>query len=117
MITAGDVSVRTLVSIAISAVPYRKVLIIKLCFHQILTFTNTSSLSFIDLISTVATYFSLNTGSAEREAETTVAIIRSHFFLISDIQGVELTDASRKSIAILDLDKRPEDLAYLIFAP
>ena len=85
-----DVSVRTLVPAAISTAPYRKALIVKLFFHQILALTDTSSVSFSDMMSTVASYFSLSTGSAERKAETAVVIIRSNFFLISNLQGIGL---------------------------
>ena len=52
-------------------------------------------------------------GSAEREAE--VETIRFNLFLIFNLQGNGLADASRKPIAIPDLDKRPTDLTYFTF--
>ena len=59
----GDVSIRTLVPAAISAAPYRNALIAKLLFRQILALTHLPSTSFNDLMTTVAFYFSLNTGA------------------------------------------------------
>ena len=79
---SGDVFVRKLVPAAISADTYRKALIAKIFFRQILSLTDASSVSFSNLMSAVVSYFSLSTGSAEREAETAVATIRSNLFLI-----------------------------------
>ena len=111
----GDVSIRTLVPAAISAAPYRKALIAKLFFRQILALTDSPSTSFNDLMTTVALYFSLNTGAAEREAESAVAFIRSNFFLIPNLQGVGFLDSSGKPISVLDSDNRPADLTYFTF--
>ena len=77
---SGNVTIRTLVPAPISAEPYRKTLIAKLFFCQIISLIDTPSVSFSDLMSTVASYFSLNTGSAEREAEAAVICLRSAFF-------------------------------------
>ena len=51
---SGAVSIRTLVPAAISAAPYRKALIAKLFFRQILVLTDTPSASFSDLMTVVA---------------------------------------------------------------
>ena len=56
LVGSGDVSVRTLVPAAISAAPYRKALIAKIFFRQILALTDTSSVSFSDLMSTVTVF-------------------------------------------------------------
>ena len=56
LVGSGDVSVRTLVPAAISAAPYRKALIAKIFFRQILALTDTSSVSFSDLMSTVTAF-------------------------------------------------------------
>ena len=66
-------------------------------------------------MSIVVSYLSLNTGSAERETESAVATIRSHFFLISNLQGVGFSDASGKPITIPDPENRPVDLTYFSF--
>ena len=76
-VDTGDVSIRTLVPAIISAVPYRKALIAKLYFRQILALTA----SFNDLMTTVVLYFPLNTGAAEIDAESAVDIIRSNVFM------------------------------------
>ena len=112
---AGDVSIRTLIPAAISAAPYRKVLIVKLLFHQILALTNTPSTSFNDLMTTVALYFPLNIGAAEREVGRTVAFIRSNFFHVSNLQGVGFFDYSGQPITVPDPDNRPVDLTYFTF--
>ena len=57
---------RTLVPDAISAEPYRKALIAKLFFHQILSLTDPPTVSFNDLLAIVAAYVDINTGSAEK---------------------------------------------------
>ena len=115
LVGTSDVSIRTLLSAAISATPHRKALIAKLFFRQILALTNTLSVSFRNLMTTVASYFSLNTSTAEKEAETTVKTIRSNLFPISNLKGVGFADASRKPIAIPDPDKHPADLTYFNF--
>ena len=77
---SGDVTIRTLVLVAISAEPYRKALIIKLLFRQILSLADAPSVFFSDLMTTVAIYFSINTESTEREADASISFIRSSFF-------------------------------------
>ena len=71
---SSDVTIRTLVSTAISVEPYCK-LIAKLFFCQILSLTDASSVSFSNLVTTVALYYSINTGSSEREVEAAVTSI------------------------------------------
>ena len=66
-------------------------------------------------MSTVASYFSLNMDSTEREAETAVVTIRSNLFLISNLQGVGFANTSGKHISIPDPEKRPADLTYFTF--
>ena len=115
LVGTSDVSIRTLVSAAISATPHRKALIAKLFFLQILALNNALSVSFRNLMTTVASYFSLNTSTAEREAKTTVKTIRSNLFPISNLKGAAFADASRKPIAIPDPDKHSADLTYFNF--
>ena len=78
-VDTGDITIRTLVPVAISAEPYRKALISKLFFRQILPLADATYVSFSDLMTTIALYFSINTGSSERESEATVTSIRSNF--------------------------------------
>ena len=78
----SDVTMRTLVPSAIGAEPYRKELIAKLFFRQILPLTDATYVSFSNLITTVSLYFSINTGSSERESAAAVVSIRSNFFLL-----------------------------------
>ena len=76
----------TLVPDPISAEPYRKALIAKLFLHQILSLTNSPSVSVNDLMATVAAYFDINSGSAEREAEAAAkSIFRSRSFSMCQI--------------------------------
>ena len=65
----SELSIRTLILDAISAETYGKVLIGKISFHQILSLSDSPSVSFNDLMTTIASYFDINTGSAEKEAE------------------------------------------------
>ena len=71
-------SIRILVPVPISVESYRKALIAKLFFHQILSLVDFPSVSVKDLMATVATYFDINTRSTEREAEAAAqSIFRS----------------------------------------
>ena len=65
----GELLLSTHVPDNISAEPYHKALIAKIFFHQILSLTDSPSASFNDLLATVAAYFDIITGSAEKEAE------------------------------------------------
>ena len=66
--------------ISISTVPYRKVMIAKICFRKILTLSASSSVYSSDFTTTVASYFGINTESAKREAEVAVTSIRKDVF-------------------------------------
>ena len=112
---AGYVSIRTLIPAAISASSYRKALISKIFFRQILALTDNPSTSFNDLMTTVALYFPLNTGAAEREAESAVTFIRSNFLHVSNLQGVGFFDSSGQPITVPDPDNCPKDLTYFTF--
>ena len=69
LVGLSELSIRTLVLYAISAETYGKVLIEKISFRQILSLSDSPSVSFNDLTTTIASYFDINTGSAEKEAE------------------------------------------------
>ena len=75
----SELSIRTLVPVPISAEPYRKALIVKLFFHQILSLTDSPSFSVNDLMATVAVNFDINTGSTEREMEAATQSISRSF--------------------------------------
>lgn len=66
-------------------------------------------------MTTVASYFFLNMGSTEREAEAAITCIRSDFFRVANLQGIGFADVSKKPIQVPDPDKRPADLTYFIF--
>ena len=111
----GKLSIRTLVPDAISVEPYRKALIAKLFFHQILSLTDSPSVSFNDLLATVAAYFDINTGYAEREAEAAAQSISRSFFRVSNFVGVAFSDASSNPIKVPDTTNRPADVTYFTF--
>ena len=111
----SELSIRTLVPDNISAEPYRKALIAKLFFHQILSLTDSPSVSFNDLLDTVAAYFDINTGSAGGEAEVAAQSISRYFFRVSYFIGDNFSDSSGKPIKVPDTDKRPADITYFTF--
>ena len=80
--------IHTLVPDAISTESYRKALISNIFSCQIMTISDTLSVSFSNFMSTVASYFGLNAGSAEKEAKITAIDIRNIFSLVSNLQGV-----------------------------
>ena len=80
-----------------------------------MTLSDIPSVFFSDLMSTVASYFGLNIGSAKREAETAAIDIRNAFFLFSNLQGVDFSDVSGKPITIPDPVRCSADLTYFTF--
>ena len=78
--------------------------------------SNTSSVSFSDLISTIASYFGLNTRSAERERDGNYCHYYLYrFFLYFNLQGVGFSEISSKSLIFLDPSCRHADLTYFTF--
>ena len=75
----GELPLSTHVPDNISAEPYRKALIAKLFFHKILSLTDSPSAFFNDLLATIAAYFDIITGSAEKEAEASAQSISLYF--------------------------------------
>ena len=77
----SDATIGTLVPVNISALPYRKALIAKLFFRQILGYADSPSISVSDLISIVASYFDMSTAMAEREVESASISIRGSILM------------------------------------
>ena len=111
----SELSIRTLVSDPISTKLYRKALIAKLFFHQILSLTDSPSVSFNDLMATVAAYFDINAGSAEREAEAATQTISRSFFRVSNLIGVTFYNYFEQHIKVTDTHKLPADITYFTF--
>ena len=76
----SNLSFRTLVPDPITAKHYCKTLFVKFFFHQILSLADSLSVELNNLLSTVASYFSFSTGSAERDADTATQSISRFFF-------------------------------------
>ena len=108
----SELSIRTLVPDAISAEPYRKALIEKLFFYQILSLTDSPSVFFNDLLATVAAYFDINTGSAEREAEAAAQSISRLFFRVSNLIGVTFSDSCGKPLKVPNTANRLADISF-----
>ena len=72
------------------------------------------SVFFNDLMTTVASSIDINTGFAEREAETVAQSISCSFFHVSNLHGVIVSDASGKLIKIPDSDIGPADFTYFL---
>ena len=111
----SELSIRTLVPDNISAEPYHKVLITKILFRQILSLTDSPSVSFNNLMATVAAYFDINSGSTEREAESAAQSISRSCFHVSNLIGVIFSDSSGKPIKVPDTNNRPADITYFTF--
>ena len=111
----SDLSIRTLVPDPISADPYRKALIVKLFFRQILSLADSPSVELNDLLFTVASYFCFSTGSAERDANIAAQSISRAIFRVSNLTGVGFSDATGKILKIPDVTSRPADLAFFTF--
>ena len=66
-------------------------------------------------MTTVALYFSINTGSSEREAGDAISFIRSSFFRVTNLQGVGFANTPGKPIKVPDHTPLPADHAYFTF--
>lgn len=84
LVGSSDVSIRALVPAVISAAPYRKALVYKIFFRKILAFTDTLSVSFSNLMTTVVSYFFLNTSAVRKNAENLLLpfVLTSFVFII-----------------------------------
>ena len=80
-----------------------------------MTLSYTPSVSFSDLMSTIASYFGLNTEFAQREAEATEISIQINFFLVFNLQNVGFFDVSGKTLTVPDPAVCPADLTYFTF--
>ena len=99
---ASEETIRTLVHIPISAPTYRKALITKTFFRQILNHTISLSVSISDLVSTVAIYFDMSTTMAEKEAEAVAISFRDSIICVDNMVGVEFFDPKEKAVTTDD---------------
>ena len=97
-----ELTIRTIVPPDISTEPYRKAMVAILFFRRILSLSSSPSITISDLTATVAAYFAMPTGSAEREAERIVDSVRHAFFDVVNIQGIGFLDSSGRSIVVSD---------------
>ena len=111
----SDLSIRTLVPDPVSAEPYRKALIAKPFFRQILSLADPPSIELNELLSTVASYFRTSTGSAERDVDIADQSISHFYFRISNLTGVAFSGAAGKSIKVSDTTSHPADLTFVTF--
>ena len=112
---ASEAIIHTLVSVPISAPPYRNALIAKIFFRQILGHTASPSIPISDLVSTVATYFNMSTEMAEIDAKIAADSIRDSIFRVDNMTGVGYLNSKEKSVTIDDHSSRPPNVAYITF--
>ena len=111
----SELSLSTNVPDNISTDPYRKVLIVRIFFHQICSLTYPPFVSFNDLLATVAAYFNIITGSAEKATEGVAQSVSLFCFRVSNIIGVTFSDSFGKPIKVPDTDNRPRTSRILLF--
>ena len=109
---ASNATICTLVPVCISAPPYRKSLIAKLFFRQIHGHAESPSISYSDLVTTVATYFDMSTAMAEREAETAAHSIRDSIFRVIDMFGVGFLNYKGTQVNIIEPSHRLDNITY-----
>ena len=114
-VRASGATIRILVLVPISALPYRKALIAKLFFRQILGYVDSPSIFVNDLVSTVTSYFDMSTVMTEREVEAASISIRDSIFSVANLSGVGFLDSTGKYVSISDSDNRPRDVSYFTF--
>ena len=76
---SSEILIYPLVPATTSAEPYCKNLIDKLFPRQTLTLSDIPSVSYSNLMTIVASYFSMNMGSAEREMEELLLLFARRF--------------------------------------
>ena len=74
-----------------------------------------SILSFPFIMLTFAAYFTLPTGSAERDAERIVDSIRHALFHVNNLPGIGFLDSSDKLTLVLDIANRLADIVFFTF--
>ena len=82
-------------------------------FRHILSLSSFPSITISDSAATIAAYFAMPTGSAEREAERIVDSVCHAFFDVVDIQGIGFLDSSGRSIVVSD--NRAVDIIFFSF--
>ena len=85
-------------------------------FRQILSYTDSLSISISDLISTVVSYFDMSIAMDEREAEAAAIYILASIFCVDNVTKIIFLDLTGKFVTINNLDNRLRDVSYLLFA-
>ena len=86
-------------------------------FRRILSLSSSPFVSFCDLTATMAAYFEITTGTAERKAERIVDSVRPAFLHVENLQGISFLNSSGKGIQITDLNNRTVDILFFTFRP
>ena len=112
-----ELTIRTIVPPSISAELYRKAMIAILLFRRILSLSSSLFITISVLTATVAAYFAMPTGSAEREAELEaeriVESVRHAFFVVGNLQVVVFLDSIGKPIMVSD--NRAAGITFFFF--
>ena len=98
IVNYSDVTIRTIVPSPTGTEPYRKIIVAIFFFRRILALSNSPFISLRDLTATVASYFDIIIGSAEREVEYIVEAIHHTFSMLLTF---------RKSVILIPLVKLP----------
>ena len=117
IVVGCELTIRTIVPPSISAELYRKAMIAILLFRRILSLSSSLFVTISVLTATVAAYFAMPTGSAEREAELEaeriVESVRHAFFVVGNLQVVVFLDSIGKPIMVSD--NRAADITFFSF--
>ena len=94
--------IRIIVPPGISTEPYRKTIIAIPFFRRIISLSFSPSVTMSDLTATVAAYFGIPTGSAERVAGRIVNSVLHAFFDVGNLQGNGFLASSGTTIMVSD---------------
>ena len=112
----SDLTIRTIIPPNISIEKYRKAMIV--IFFSLYSFS-LSSFPFVfisDLSVTVAAYFTLPTGSIEREAKRIVGSILNTFFNSDNLHCIGFLDSSGKLTLVSDLTNSVAEIIFITFS-
>ena len=109
----SDKTIRIPVVLPMRETPYCKALVAQHCFRKIRYLVTNNMSSYGYLISTVASYFDFETGTAEAGSESATLLAHREIFLVNNLEGFGFTDIMNK-IVIVNSSKPAPRVTYFM---
>ena len=111
----SDRTIRVPIPLPMSQLPYCKVMVVGLFFSTIKGLATDSTLSSVDLVSTIVGYFDFNISSVEEEGMVAAKKNRTAIFKLEKITGLGFRNHKGGSVSFDPNDTRPADLTHFAF--